>query len=146
VRDGVGCVWCGRAGSTYTCGEGKTQVVTHTAAACLACGTVQCNSRSECAACFYGWMPGWSRGRYPDQAGRQCGYKSCTKEAVAKAPRVGRVCKDDLRRPKVSGRPLAEVIEENRRRSFEHEGGSRWQGQWLVWREPAQPRQEEVLL
>jgi len=145
VRDGVGCVWCGRAGSTTAYGEGETRVVMHTAVACLACGTVQCNSDSECSACFYGWMPNWSRGRYPDQAARQCGYTGCTNEAVAKAPRVGRVCKDDLRRPKVGGRPLSEVIEKNLRRSLEHEGGSRWEWQWLVWREPANPRQEEVL-
>jgi len=110
----------------------------HNAAACLACGTVQCNSDSECAACFYGWMPGWSRGLYPDALARQCGYKRCTNDAIAKAQRVGRVCKEHLSQSKVNGRPLSEVIEENRRRSLDHEGGSRWQWQWMVWRKPAQ--------
>jgi hypothetical protein len=135
IRDGVGCLWCGWAGNV-----GANQM--HDAATCLACGTVQCNSRSECSACFYGWMPGWSRSLYPDSKYRQCGYASCTNAAVAKAPRVGRVCRDHLDRPKVNGRPLAEVIEENRRRSLDHEGGSRWQWQWMVWREPAKQAAE----
>ena len=132
IRDGVGCLWCGRAGS------GNADQM-HSAAACLACGTMQCNSKPECAACFYGWMPGWSRGLYVDTSSRQCGYANCTNAAVAKAPRVGRVCKAHLGRPKVNGRPLADVIEENRRRSIEHEGGQRWQWQWMTWREPATP-------
>jgi hypothetical protein len=139
VRDGVGCVWCSRAGNVSRHGEGDKATVMHGPAACLACGTVQCNSDAKCSACFYGWMPGWSRGLHPDANARQCGYKSCTNDAVAKAPIVGRVCKDHLSRPKVNGRPLADVIEESRRRSLDHEGGSRWQWQWMVWREPAKP-------
>jgi hypothetical protein len=139
VRDGVGCVWCGRAGSVSRHGEGEKAILMHNAAACLACGTVQCNSDSKCSACLYGWMPGWSRGIYPDQAARQCGYANCTNPAVAKAPRVGRVCKEDLGRPKVNGRPLAEVIEENRRHALDHEGGYFAQWRWMTWREPAKP-------
>ena len=132
IRDGVGCLWCGRAGSVHA-----DQM--HSATACLACGTVQCNSDSECAACFYGWMPGWSRGLYSRASDKQCGYTHCTNAAVANAPRVGRVCKDHLSRPKVNGRPLSDVIEGHRRTSLEHEGGSRCQWQWMVWREPAKP-------
>jgi len=109
----------------------------HSAAACLACETVQCNSDSECAACFYGWMPNWSRGLSPDSRSRQCGYAHCTNDAVAKAPRVGRVCKDDLSRPKVNGRPLTDVIEGHRRAALDHQGGGQWQ--WMTWREPAKP-------
>jgi hypothetical protein len=129
VRDGVGCRWCGRAGSI-----GPHDGQMHRPAACLACGTVQCNDSSKCAACLYGWLPGWSRGGPVSADSRQCGYTGCAGDAVADAPRVGRVCAAHLDRPRVNGRPLAEVIADHRRQALAHTG-QQWRR--MVWRPAA---------
>lgn len=65
----------------------------------MACGTVQCARRSECAVCLYGRIPGF----YYSAGKPVCGYAGCGKDAVAKAPRVKWVCKDHLDRPTLSG-------------------------------------------
>lgn len=69
------------------------------AATCLACGSVQCKRKSECAVCLYGRVPGFYRtGGTP-----LCGYAKCGKEAVASAPRVRWVCGYHLARPTLAG-------------------------------------------
>lgn len=61
---------------------------------CRACGTRQCNSRQgRCVVCLVGIMPDWSGWRC------ECGYAGCHEQAVARAPRVGRVCAQHLGRP-----------------------------------------------
>lgn len=59
---------------------------------CLLCGSRQCHgngaARGTCAICLYGWLPGWWR----EPAARTCGYAGCEAPAVARAPRVRRVC------------------------------------------------------
>lgn len=85
-RRGVGCRYCGRINGDCR------------AATCMACGTVQCDSHNgRCIVCYVGFMPNWSRS-YGGPDMRVCGYAGCDQEAVAKAPRVGRVCRDHLGR------------------------------------------------
>ncbi len=127
VRAGAGCRWCGWAGGVSLAGQA------HQAVACLACDTVQCNVKETCAACLVGWLPGWSRGL--DPAARRCGYRRCGNDAVAKAPRVRRVCKDHLGRVKSRGTTLDRRIEQTKATSLEHGGGFVHQWQWMVWRD-----------
>lgn len=127
-----GCAWCGSGVDG-----------THRPTTCLACGVTQCHAHhSECRACFYGWLPGWSRGYvWADDgstrnvAGR-CGYKGCENPAVAKAPRVGRVCADHLDRPKLHGATLAEEILANRTAALTS-GDYRDRWRRMVWRPAA---------
>lgn len=77
------CRFCGRA-QTHDCPP----------ATCQLFGSVVCHgSGAECPVCHYGYLPGWSRST--DE--RVCGRKHCTAAAVAKAPRVRRVCADHAR-------------------------------------------------
>lgn len=72
------CRFCGRA-QNHDCPP----------ATCRLCGSVVCHGAGpDCPVCHYGFIPGWSR--QPSE--RECGRKHCTAEAVAKAPRVRRVC------------------------------------------------------
>lgn len=104
------CWWCGWF-------AGHIVANAHPVVACLACGTEQCSGSSgKCAACFIGWLPGWSRGHvYEDgrNVATECGYKGCTTSAVADAPRVQRVCAEHLRKAKDRGVTLAERIDGN---------------------------------
>lgn len=103
-----GCPWC-----QWGAGNPGTA---HRFAVCLACGVPQCARAPECAACLYGWLPGWHRGtltlgRVKVTADpKVCGYAKCEELAVANAPRVGRVCFGHLERAKLAGRPLADVM------------------------------------
>jgi hypothetical protein len=72
------CRYCGRAQS-HDC-----PVVT-----CPLCSTALCFGRGhDCSVCYHGFIPGWSR--FPSE--RECGRKGCDRPAIAKAPRVKRVC------------------------------------------------------
>ncbi|MEV0826413.1 hypothetical protein [Nonomuraea rubra] len=69
----------------------------HRRTVCRACGMPQCLYPRDCRICLAGYLDGVSYGLYGDD--RQCGYKHCTAEAVAKAPHVKRVCGDHIGRP-----------------------------------------------
>lgn len=73
------CVFCGAANKGSACPE-RT---------CRLCGTVQCASiTGECRVCRHGYLAA-------DPAtveDRLCGRKQCKAGAVARAPRVRRVC------------------------------------------------------
>lgn len=71
------CRFCGRA-QDHDC----------PAATCLLCGSTQCYGNGpDCRVCYHGFLPGWSR-----PTGCQCGHRGCATAAVARAPRVHRVC------------------------------------------------------
>jgi hypothetical protein len=70
----------------------------HARTLCRGCDMPQClYPHGGCPLCYVGYLDGVSYGSYID-GGQRCGYK-CTGEAVAKAPRVRRVCKEHLDRP-----------------------------------------------
>lgn len=103
-RPGV-CRFCGCGGP-----DGD-----HARTRCRACDMPQClYPHGGCPLCYVGYLDGVSYGSYIDGS-KLCGYR-CTGEAVAKAPRVQRVCKDHLGRPTslVGGRKVtvAEQITE----------------------------------
>jgi hypothetical protein len=136
IRSGGGCLWCGRGGNLTT--EDRQM---HRAGTCLACGTVQCNGNAKCYACLVGWMPNWSRGMGSRDA-RLCGYKGCDRDAVAEAPRVGRVCEGCLDRPKLKqwGGTTITLRERIARNVAEAtQGAGDWRSDWrrMVYREPA---------
>ncbi|MEW1837505.1 hypothetical protein AB0392_06060 [Nonomuraea angiospora] len=68
----------------------------HQRTVCRACDMPQCLYPSKCRICLVGYIQGVSYGLYSND--RCCGYKKCTNEAVAEAPRVKRVCRDHLPR------------------------------------------------
>jgi hypothetical protein len=80
------CRYCGSGGP-----DGD-----HRRTVCRACEMPQCLYPRECRICYVGYINGVSYGLYGDE--RFCGYKNCTNEAVAKAPRVKKVCRDHLSR------------------------------------------------
>lgn len=86
-RDPRQCRYCGSYGP-----DGD-----HARAVCRGCDMPQCLYPHECRLCYVGHLDGVSYGAYIDDS-KYCGYK-CTNEAVAKAPRVKRVCKEHLGRP-----------------------------------------------
>jgi len=94
-----GCLACGYFGAL----SGRA----HNAITCRACGVTQCEGlRDTCYVCLYGFVLSESRAGV-------CGYAGCGKPAVAKAPRVGRCCKDCLGRVKArrsGGATLLKVI------------------------------------
>lgn len=106
------CKYCGRA-QNYDC-----PVVE-----CLLCGTRQCNSRTDCGVCHYGWIPGWSRGYGAD---KECGYAGCAEPAIAEAPRIKRVCRNHIPRVKLSRRSLTEHIAEQTAKRDAGKGWERW--------------------
>jgi hypothetical protein len=82
------CRYCGAGGPDSD----------HRRTVCRACDMPQClYPHGACPLCYVGYLDGVSYGSYLDGS-KRCGYK-CTGEAVAKAPRVRRVCKDHLGRP-----------------------------------------------
>lgn len=81
------CRYCGCAGSD------------HERTVCRACDMPQCLISDKCRVCLVGYLVGIWRG-YGDDA--ICGYKSCTNEVVASAPRVKKVCREHL--PRVTRR------------------------------------------
>lgn len=125
TRDDHGCPWCGWWG-------GVNRGQPHEYIECLACGVPQCRSHPECRACLVGWLPGWSRNWGGQDA--LCGYKGCDNDAVAKAPRVGRVCATHLARPKVNGETLADVVERHRTEALTNVGGYSTRWRRMVWR------------
>ncbi|WP_433250413.1 hypothetical protein ACQPYK_04115 [Streptosporangium sp. CA-135522] len=68
----------------------------HQRTVCRACDMPQCLYPHECRICYVGYLDGVSYGLYGDE--RLCGYRRCANPAVAKAPRVQRVCRDHLAR------------------------------------------------
>ena len=86
------CRYCGSG-----CSGPANSVVAHPLALCLACGTPQCDKQRECLVCMAGFV---GRPPYSVRAeGSSCGYAKCDGPAVAKAPRVGRVCLAHLSKP-----------------------------------------------
>lgn len=75
-----GCQYCGQL-------TGRAGL-DHAPALCGLCGTVQCQRGSTCQVCYSGFMPGYRPGQEA-----VCGYAGCERTAVAKAPRIRRVCK-----------------------------------------------------
>jgi hypothetical protein len=108
------CTYCGRAGTDCPAVE------------CLLCGSRQCHGNGSgdgcCAVCYYGYLPGWSRSSEP----KDCGYKSCDKDAIAKAPRVKRVCADHADRVKVLKMTLTEYVAEQVAVRDSGKGWQRW--------------------
>jgi hypothetical protein len=112
------------------CGSGCTGpangVAAHPRAECLACGTPQCDQGS-CIVCMAGYV---GRPPYSVRAdGGTCGYARCDGQAVAKAPRVGRVCLGHLTQAKSRGQTLADDIASYVR--LRELGGLDWQK--LAW-------------
>ncbi len=88
------CRYCG-----YGCPGPEHGVTAHPRAQCLACGTPQCDTTGSCLVCMAGYV---ARPPFSVRAeGGTCGYAKCDGPAVAKAPRVGRVCLADLGKPAV---------------------------------------------
>lgn len=85
---------CLHCGDFYGVCLGERRV--HPPSICKACGTPQCwtngLARGTCGVCYVGLLDKFSGHNKP------CGYAHCGKEAVALAPRVGRVCRDHLKR------------------------------------------------
>jgi hypothetical protein len=73
------CRFCGR----------RTATARRLSASCVVRSCATARGRNA-RVCHYGFIPGWSR----PSAQRECGCKHCAGVAVAKAPRVGRVCAD----------------------------------------------------
>jgi hypothetical protein len=109
------CRFCGRAQ------DGDCPPAT-----CQLCGSVLCHGAgADCRVCHYGFIPGWSRGC----AQRVCGRKHCAAEAVAKAPRVGRVCAEHAKLTKlrlVGGRTLT-ITEYVAERIAHRDAGKGWE-------------------
>jgi hypothetical protein len=83
------CRYCGSH-----CEGPANSVTAHHRSTCLACGTPQCDrGQAKCLVCLAGWL--W----VPYGNSPVCGYKGCGGDAVASAPRVGRVCRGCLGRP-----------------------------------------------
>jgi hypothetical protein len=79
VHEG-GCHYCGQ----YTGEPGRD----HLPAQCALCGSVQCHRGESCHVCYAGFLPGYR----PGETGI-CGYTGCGRPAVAKAPKIRRVCR-----------------------------------------------------
>ena len=104
------CRYCGRAQS-HDCKPVE----------CLACGSRQCHGNGSrdgtCAVCYFGYLPGWGR----SLSGGVCGYKTCPRVAVARAPRVGQACSEHIK-----GKLAAEIAT-----SIAHRDSGKG---WQAWR------------
>jgi hypothetical protein len=117
------CTYCGRVGRD--CGP----------VTCLACGTRQCDTGSDCAVCLAGLL----RPTHPTGEPRVCGYSGCGAAAVARAPRVGFACGGHLWRPSRTWRgKTISLADDIRSRVAERDnGGSTWRR--LAWMGPGDP-------
>lgn len=116
------CRYCGSG-----CSGPAGGVAAHPRAECLACGTPQCDTTGSCLVCFAGYV---ARPPFSVRAeGGICGYARCDGQAVARAPRVGRVCLADLAKAKSRGTTLADDIANSVR--LRELGGLDWQK--LAW-------------
>jgi hypothetical protein len=116
------CRYCG-----LHCDGPAHSVTAHPRAQCLACGTPQCDNQGDCLVCMAGFV-----GRPPFSVraeGSRCGYARCHSQAVARAPRVGRVCLGCLARAKSRGMTVADDIANYVR--LRELGGLDWQQ--LAW-------------
>jgi len=115
-------------GQCRYCGEHAqgpaSSVTAHPLALCLACGTPQCDKQRGCLVCMIGFV-----GRVPYGQSTACGYARCGKPAVARAPRVGRVCTHHLIQATSRGRTLRSQIDNSVR--LRELGGLDWQK--LTW-------------
>ena len=70
---------------SHGCNQGAWQL-------CLGCGAKVCacrgSARGQCPECYRGLLTGF----YSLSVPLKCGYKGCSKAAVAATPRVGRAC------------------------------------------------------
>jgi hypothetical protein len=116
------CRYCGSG-----CDGPANSVIAHPRALCLACGTPQCDKQHDCLVCMIGFV-----GRPPFSVraeGGTCGYVQCSKPAVARAPRVHRVCLTHLSQAKSRGQTLGDGIANYVR--LRELGGLDWQK--LAW-------------
>lgn len=107
-----GCPCCGNMGIGSNAGLHRPCEP----AACLLCGSVQCNIDGRCKVCLFGWMPNWSR---PE---RTCGYAKCDEPAVAVVPGKKRACLDHAR---------AKVGDQVAARIAHRDSGQGWE-RWLL--------------
>lgn len=104
--------WAAHAGGCRYCGALTGRLgVDHAPALCGLCGSVQCQRSGNCQVCYFGFMPGYRPGQEA-----VCGYTGCGRPAVAKAPRIRRVCAGCVPRitTLVAGRriPLSQYVDE----------------------------------
>lgn len=102
------CLLCG---SCYGICSGEPRVCRPST--CLACGSVQCSVnglvRGQCSVCYVGLLTGWPG------SDRQCSYKGCTGEAVARVDGQNRArCRMHLERGKWVGYIARHLAERDR--------------------------------